>query len=208
MRTTWILLLGLVVATAATPLFAGEPAVISAPNPKLREFLGSSLADPLQSYYGNTVVCLAAASGQELCHVWYNRDGSFVLFDAGMARTGHYTVGSMRADGKVPVCFYADSPKRVNPPELVVPMPAPPPAAGAKPATLVCRTDNFRTVCSRKDADSLTDDEKKLAQGDHFYNGICYPLGPRNVGDVWFEDDDPLPGQLGMDKMMLLPGHQ
>lgn len=184
-------------------------------SPKMSEYLGGAVRDPLENYYDNTLVCAAAQSGQDLCHLWLNRDGTFINFDANAAHTGHYTVGPVRADGKVPVCQYWDSPKNVNPPELITPM-GPPAAAGmgaATPATvMICKNENHRTNCTRGvDPGTLSDEDKKAANrsmGERFYNGMCYPLGPRNVGDMWFEDDDPLPGQLGLDKMFLLPGRQ
>jgi hypothetical protein len=37
---------------------------------------------------------------------------------------------------------------------------------------------------------------------------MCYPIGPQDPGDIWFEADDPLPGQLGKDRMLLIPGRQ
>ena len=166
--------------------------------------------DPLEAYYDNTLVCAAAKTGNDLCHLWLYRDGSFINFDAGGAKRGHYSVGPIRADGKVPVCQYWDTPAVVGPAELQPSMGAPPAAAAAR-RVLICRTSNYRTTCQRVDPDVLTAQERKdadLTMGERFYRGMCYPIGPHAVGDIWFEADDPLPGQLAMDKMLLLPGRQ
>jgi hypothetical protein len=188
--------------------------------PKMSDFIGSFQRDPLENYYDNTLVCAAAKDGQDLCHLWLYRDGSFINFDGNGAHTGHYTVGPARADGKVPVCQFWDSPKNVNPAELNQPMmqSAPPQAAtpqaaaASAPGGMMCKNSNFRSDCYRGvDASKLSDADKKLvnlSMGERFYNGLCYPLGPHNVGDMWFEDDDPLPGQWGMDRLFLLPGRQ
>jgi hypothetical protein len=186
--------------------------------PKMSDFIGSFQRDPLENYYDNTLVCAAAKDGQDLCHLWLDRDGSFINFDGNGAHTGHYTVGPARADGKVPVCQFWDSPKNVNPPELNMPMSVPVaaasslPTAAALPGGMMCKNNNFRSDCYRGvDASKLSDADKKLvnlSMGERFYNGLCYPLGSHNVGDMWFEDDDPLPGQWGMDRLFLLPGRQ
>jgi hypothetical protein len=175
--------------------------------------------DPLEAYYDNTAVCAAAQTGNDLCHLWLNRDGSMIIFDPGEAKTGHYSVGPMRADGKVPVCLHWDSPAMVSPAEVRPRIGPPPPpvgpstVAGAPAAGVsICRNDKFRTTCSfNVDPATLSDEERKetnLSMGERFYRGMCYPLGPHYVGDVWFEADDPLPGQLGMDKMLLVPGRR
>jgi hypothetical protein len=61
------------------------------------------------------------------------------------------------------------------------------------------------------DLSTLTPEQRSVAtrsMGERFYHGMCYPIGPHQVGDVWFEADDPLPGELGMDRMLLIPGRQ
>lgn len=198
--------------------------------PKLGSFVGSATRDPLENYYGNTVVCAAAQTGQDLCHLWLYPDGSFINFDQNGAHTGHYTVGPVRADGKVPVCQYWDTTNMMVPKELQTPMPGAAPqggppagnapagapqaaaAAGMGAGVMVCKNENHRTTCTRGvDPSTLSEADKKASQmsmGDRFYNGMCYPLGPHNVGDMWFEFDDPLPGQWGLDRMFMLPGHQ
>jgi hypothetical protein len=179
-------------------------------NAKPRKF---TIDDPLEVYYDNTLVCAAAKTGNDLCHLWLNRDGSFINFDAGEAKTGHYTVGPVRADGKVAVCQYWDNPNMISPSEVKPQMPAPPPpVAGASAGVMICRTDGYRTTCLRGvDPETLSEQDRKAANrsmGERFYNGMCYPIGPHEVGDIWFEADDPLPGQQGMDRMLLIPGRQ
>jgi hypothetical protein len=194
------------------------------------------LADPLENYYGNTLVCAAAQTLNDLCHLWLNRDGSFINFDSGEAKTGHYVTGPRRADGKVAVCQYWDTPTMVTPEEISPrrggPPPAPAPAAGGSaPPTaggppgggaanggapgggvMICATQNYRSTCLRGvDEATLTADDRKLiptGMGDRFYKGLCYPIGPHDVGDIWFEKDDPLPGQLGTDRVLLIRGRQ
>jgi len=168
-------------------------------------------ADPLANYYDNTLVCAAAQTGNDLCHLWLNRDGSFINFDVGEAKSGHYQVGPRRADGKVPVCQYWDTPDMVTPAEIAPHM-GPPPAAAGKAGAMVCKNHNFRTTCVRGvDPAALSAEEKALiagSMGERFYGGMCYPIGPHDPGDIWFEQDDPLPGQLGKDKVLLLQGRQ
>jgi hypothetical protein len=167
--------------------------------------------DPLEAYYDNTAVCAAAQTGNDLCHLWLNRDGSMIIFDPGEAKRGHYSVGPLRADGKAPVCLHWDSPAMISPVE-VRPQMGPPPSATKSTGVSICRNRNFRTTCLRDvDAATLTDEDRgavNLDMGQRFHRGMCYPLGPHRVGDIWFEADDPLPGQLGMDKMLLLPGRR
>lgn len=193
-------------------------------------------ADPLENYYENTLVCAAAQTLNDLCHLWLNRDGSFVNFDANEAKMGHYTTSPRRADGKVQVCQYWDTPLMVTPAELSSrnPMPAPapapggagpgagagpaagmagaPPAGGGGPPAMVCKNQNDRTTCVRGvNAATLSDEDKKLTagtMGDRFHGGMCYPIGPHDPGDIYFEKDDPLPGQLGMDRVLLIRGRQ
>lgn len=166
----------------------------------------------LHAYLGNTLVCAAAKTGNDLCHTWLESDGTFVTFDNSGVRSGHFTVGPVRPDGRVPICRYWDSLTLVTPAELAPKMMMPPPAAGTKPQVQVCDTQNFHTSCPRVDRDSLTPEQTKVAsysmtQRFH-YVGVCYAHGPHKVGDTWYEWDDPLPGQLGLDREILLPGHQ
>jgi hypothetical protein len=166
--------------------------------------------DPLEIYFENTLVCAAARSGRDLCHLWLNRDGTFINFDAGEAKTGHYTTGPMRPDGKVPVCQFWDSPSMVTPAEIA-PRMGPPVPMPATHGTL-CTTEDFRTTCRRPvELASLPPEQQAIAKrsmGERFYHGMCYPIGPHRVGDDWFEADDPLPGELGMDRVLLIPGRQ
>jgi hypothetical protein len=166
--------------------------------------------DPLEIYFENTLVCAAASSGRDLCHLWLNRDGTFINFDAGEAKTGHYATGPMRPDGKVPVCQYWDSPEMVTPAEIA-PRMGPPVTTPATVGTL-CTSEDFRTTCRRPvELASLPVEQQGIARrtmGERFYHGMCYPIGPRRVGDEWFEADDPLPGELGMDRVLLIPGRQ
>ena len=169
-------------------------------------------SDPLQSFYGNTVVCLAAAGGQDLCHQWFNPDGTFINIDGGGAHTGHYVVSAPRPDGKVQMCLYFDSAQ-----DIAVPRAAdagPPPGAPGRAAGLVvvCRQKDFKTTCERNvDPKTVAPaDQQHITRsaGDAFYKGMCYPMGRHAVGDVWFETDDPMPRELGTDKLMLLGGRQ
>ncbi len=231
LRHRLMALLGLCVLAAAAHAQAVSPEALAAfeKSTSMGAFVGSAQRDPLENMYGNTVVCAAAQTGQDLCHLWLERDGTFINFDSNGAHTGHYTVGPVRADGKVPVCQYWDTTNMIAPKEMGTDMPgaAPPAAAtgsapsgatsvaagmGAGGMTMVCKNENHRTTCMRGvDPDTLSEEEKKRSQwtmAERFYNGMCYPLGGHQVGDVWYEFDDPLPGQLGLDKMFLLPGHQ
>jgi hypothetical protein len=180
----------------------------------------------LENYYGNTLVCAAAITGNDLCHLWLNRDGTFINIDPTGGHAGHYRVGPVRADGKIPVCLKWNTPNLVMPPEIGLPAtersarkppagapPRPPEksASGAPPLAMMCKTAGFRTTCTRVDPATLSVEDRKIAMrtmGERFHNGMCYPLAPRSVGDTWFEDDDPLPGQAGKDKLLLLPGRR
>jgi hypothetical protein len=157
--------------------------------------------------------------------LWLNRDGSFINFDSGEAKAGHYTTGPRRADGKVAVCQYWDTPTMVTPEEISPRRGGPPPpapgggtggggagGAGAPGGVMICANQNYRSTCLRGvDPATLTAPERKLiptSMGDRFHKGLCYPIGPHDVGDIWFEKDDPLPGQLGMDRVLLVRGRQ
>jgi hypothetical protein len=164
--------------------------------------------DPLEAYFENTLVCAAAKSGRDLCHLWLNRDGTFINFDGGEAKTGHYATGPMRPDGKIPVCQYWDTPDMVTPAEIAPPMRLPTAAS----VGILCTRDHFRTTCQRGvELATLSPGQQSVAKrsmGERFYHGMCYPIGPHEVGDDWFEADDPLPGELGMDRLLLIPGRQ
>lgn len=190
-----------------------------------------STRHPLEPYLGNTMVCAAAETGNDLCHTWLERDGTFINMDPSGMHQGHYTVGAKRADGKVPFCYYYDSTKLVIPQAASAPQrpagpsPAPqaaqsPPVGQASPAApparrggVLCEIKNHESICRRYDSDAdLTDAQKTQLHysiAERFHHGMCYPL-PTNVkpGDVWWEDADPLPGQNGIDKMFLLKGHR
>jgi surface antigen-like variable number repeat protein len=168
----------------------------------------------LEKYFGNTLVCAAAQTSNDLCHMWLNRDGTFIIFDPNGAHTGHWRAGKVRADGRVPICRYWDLSAFVLPAELQSRAGGPPPsAAGAKPMTRICETHNFRTTCTAyQDVGQLSPELQRKARltmiESRHEDGICYAHGPHEVGDVWFEWDDPLPGQIGLDREMLLPGQQ
>jgi hypothetical protein len=178
--------------------------------------------DPLEYFYGNTLVCLASESGEDACHLWLNRDGSFLIADVTGGHAGHYRVGPERADGQVPVCLYWDTPNIISPAELPPPAPqqprsyrgAPGQRPPGPPPPMLCRTENFRTQCSAvDDLTSLSDPDRIIANrtmGERFHHGMCYPLGgqQRKPGAVWFETDVPLPAQGGRDKLMLLEGRR
>jgi hypothetical protein len=112
-----------------------------------------SWVDPLESYYGNTLVCAAAVTGNDLCHLWLSRDGSFINFDENGAHTGHYQVGPMRPDGKVPVCQFWDTSNMLFLPGVPRPMMGPPPVPGAAPSMMLCHTADFHTTCRRGPGD-------------------------------------------------------
>jgi hypothetical protein len=199
-------------AIVARSALAADAAVLS-PISDSAKATSVSWVDPLENYYGNTLVCAAAVTGNDLCHLWLSRDGSFINFDENGAHTGHYQVGPMRPDGKVPVCQFWDTTNMLFLPGVPRPMMGPPPGApGAAPGMMLCHTTDFHTSCRRGvDPATMTAQEIKESgrnMAERFYNGMCYPLGPHHVGDSWFEQDDPLPGQAGQDKLLLLPGRQ
>jgi hypothetical protein len=176
-----------------------------------------TVEDVLKNYYGNTLVCAAAITGNDLCHVWLNRDGTFINIDPTGGHAGHYRVGPLRADGKVPVCLYWDTPNLVMPREIGFPAPPRPSGVADRDVpvrpqpSLLCKTEGFRTTCTQVDPAALSTQDRKLAartMGERFHEGMCYPLAPKRVGETWFEDDDPLPGQAGKDKLLLLPGRR
>jgi len=49
-------------------------------SPKTHGAQASASADPLEIYYDNTLVCAAAKTLNDLCHLWLNRDGTFINF--------------------------------------------------------------------------------------------------------------------------------
>ncbi len=162
----------------------------------------------LAHYFGNTLVCAGAITGNDLCHLWLNRDGTFIEIDPTGGHAGHYRAGPVRADGKVPVCLYWDTPNMVMPPGLQ-PLPGATPAAfpGRVTAAILCRTSHFLTTCSRVDPASLSATERRMtSMGQRFHDGMCYPLADKRVGAIWFERDDPLPAQGARDKLLLVPG--
>lgn len=192
-------------------------------------------SDPLADYYGNTFVCAGGLDGDDACHIWLEKDGSFVMF-GGMqgGHHGHYQVGPLRSDGQVALCFYLDTTGIDIPPELEAHHPAPPmmpptgsgaaPAAGAGTAPpggpppgagggFGCDTVNFRTTCGPGHGKPALDAEGKplpLARAiiARFHDGMCYPMGGQKLGDHWVETDDPSPSQGGKDQAFLFPGHR
>ena len=194
-RTMW---------AAARPLAAaGLLALLGAAPPKAAH-------DPLEGYWGNTVVCASGARGNDLCHTWFERDGTFVNTDPTGMHRGHYTRGPMRADGKTPLCYHYDSDRMVVPAEAMGPPPGPPP--GGK-GGLICRTANFRTTCTRYSDDEGLDaaDRARLKWSivQRFHDGMCYPFpAGKKPGDSWYEEDDPLPSGNGIDRVFLLKGHR
>jgi hypothetical protein len=196
-------------------------------------------ADFLKNYFGNTLVCAASQTGEDVCHYWLNPDGTFVIIDSGGPHAGHWKLGPVRADGKTPVCQYWDSTAPVLPPELEMKMseasatstdaqvmsvladgavPARPDvvtseSSGAGEQTVCATNTDYKlTLCQRVPLRKLPMDaaNKTFLQAmvDRFHNGICYPHKSQNVGDVWFEPDDPLPNQGGLDKLMLIKGRR
>jgi len=169
----------------------------------------------LDKFFGNTLICAATQTGNDLCHMWLERDGSFIIFDPTGAHSGHWKTGVVRTDGRVPLCRYWDLSDFKAPAELgIAPLMAQAkPRPGVPTPAMLCTTTNFRTSCVRyPDRSKLTPEQQRLASRTMLQtrhdDGICYAHGPHEVGAVWFEWDDPLPGQLGLDREMLLPGHQ
>ncbi|MGA3159247.1 MAG: hypothetical protein ABSE43_16935 [Steroidobacteraceae bacterium] len=192
-------------------------------------------SDPLADYYGNTFVCAGGLDGDDACHIWLEKDGSFVMF-GGMqgGHHGHYQVGPLRSDGQVALCLYLDTTGIDIPPELEAHHPAPammpPTGSGAAPAAgagnvppggpppgagggFGCDTVNFRTTCGPGHGKPALDAEGKplpLARAiiARFHDGMCYPMGGQKLGDHWVETDDPSPSQGGKDQAFLFPGHR
>lgn len=191
-------------------------------------------SDPLADYYGNTFVCAGGIDGDDACHIWLEKDGSFVMF-GGMqgGHHGHYQVGPLRSDGQVALCFYLDTLGIDIPAELEAKHPGPPmpppatagdaagrsnPASpgGAPPGAggpMGCDTVNFRTTCGPGHGKvTLGADGKPLPLARaiiaRFHDGMCYPMGGQKLGDHWVETDDPSPSQGGKDQAFLIPGHR
>jgi hypothetical protein len=180
-----------------------------------------------KKYFGNTLICAATQTNNDLCHMWFESDGTFLIIDANGAYTGTWKTGKVRADGRVPICRYWDLTEFELPAELrPAPMvrPAPVPAANASAAGVantspapraarICETRNFRTTCtSYPDVSVLSPELQRKAartrlQANHD-EGSCYSHGPHEVGDAWWEWDNHSPGQLGLDREILLPGRQ
>ncbi|MGC3982343.1 MAG: POTRA domain-containing protein [Steroidobacteraceae bacterium] len=161
----------------------------------------------LYKYFGNTLICAAAGTSNDLCHTWMYEDGRMIQIDSNGAHTAHWVVGPVLADGRVPICQYWDTGRIVMPAELRA-------YTGLRwPAGNVCTTENYKTVCrnyddlSKESADTQRKGMRDMAQ--RFQEeGVCYPHGEHEVGTAWFEYGTPLPGQLGMDREILIPGHQ
>jgi hypothetical protein len=190
--------------------------------------------DPLADYYGNTFVCAGGIDADDACHIWLEKDGSFVMF-GGMqgGHHGHYKVGPLRSDGQLALCLYLDTTGIEIPAELEArhpgpPMPLPPAAAGAPGASappapggpppgamgpMGCDTADFRTTCGPGHGKPALDAAGKplpLARAiiARFHDGMCYPMGGQKLGDHWVETDDPSPSQGGKDQAFLIPGHR
>ncbi|MGC3980481.1 MAG: POTRA domain-containing protein [Steroidobacteraceae bacterium] len=180
----------------------------------------------MQNFLGNTLVCAAAQTGNDLCKLWLNKDGTFVIFDPNGAYTGKWVAGKTRADGRTPICRFWDLTDFQLPDELrgsgmMAPAPQAAAAAGmtAAPAATaprsarICETKNFRTICTvYPDVSKLSPELQSKAgrsrvQINH-EEGSCYAHGPHAIGDVWFEWDNYSPGQVGLDREILLKGQQ
>lgn len=171
--------------------------------------------DPLANFYDNTLVCLAAVGGQDLCHQWLNRDGTFINIDQGGAHTGHYTVSRPGDDGKVRICYFFDTRNTSSPSDLLRAGSGggpPPGAADGVQRVTVCRSTDSHTACQRNvDPATVPAGEQRYitrSAEDAFYKGMCYPMARHEVGDVWFETGDPMPRDLGTDKVMLVRGRR
>lgn len=170
--------------------------------------------DPLAGYYGNTMICAAGQAGNDLCHIWLERDGTMVNIDPGGIHKGRYTRGPRRKDGKVPICLFYDTPNLVIPAEAM----APPPGAAAMPPRerppggVICAISHYRSTCTIHDSEQGLDERQKakfrLTIAARFHEGMCYPLPAAQPGQSWFEEDDPMPSQNGIDKVFLVKGHR
>lgn len=165
--------------------------------------------DPLEHYYGNTLICGASVTGEDACHQWMERNGTTHGGTALRGKSsGTFKVGPRRPDGEVPVCYSQD--KRAKPsPALPAEIKLPPsrmkdPNAGT---VAICSNKDFYTTCRHVPRKDLTDQQVAAAMEWRQNNPVCYPLGYHEVGDVWFEKDDPLPTQDGLDKLWLIRGH-
>lgn len=172
----------------------------------------------MQNFLGNTLVCAAAQTGNDLCKLWLNADGTFTIFDVNGAWTGKWVAGKTRVDGRTPICRYWDLSEFQLPEELRSGTAAPA-AAGmaATPAATrsarICETKNFRTVCTTyPDVSQLSPELQRKAGRTRLEmnneEGSCYAHGPHAIGEAWFEWDNHSPGQLGLDREILLKGQQ
>lgn len=171
-----------------------------------------SAGDPLEGYYGNTMICAAGQTGNDLCHIWLERDGTMVNIDPGGIHKGRYTRGPRRRDGKVPVCLYYDTPNLVLPAQVMAPPPGAPPPPPLPKGGVACSIKDFRSDCriheSVEGLDPATAAKVRMTIAERFHAGMCYPLPPRRPGESWYEDDDPMPSQNGIDKVFLVEGHR
>lgn len=175
----------------------------------------------MQNFLGNTVVCAAAQTGNDLCKLWLNADGTFIIFDPNGAYSGKWAAGKTRVDGRTPICRYWDTSEFQLPDELrggmTAPAAAPAAANPSAPPTprsaRICETKNFRTMCtSYPDVTKLSPELQRKATRSRLEmnheEGSCYAHGPHAIGDAWFEWDNHSPGQLGLDREILLKGQQ
>ncbi|MFT3807384.1 hypothetical protein [Arenimonas sp.] len=167
-------------------------------------------------------MCAAAQTGNDLCKLWLNADGTFLIFDANGAYTGKWVAGKTRADGRTPICRYWDLSEFQLPEELRAGNMMAAPAAStagmaAQPAAprsaRICETKNFRTICtSYPDVSQLSAELQRKATRSRLEmnheEGSCYAHGPHAIGEAWFEWDNHSPGQLGLDREILLKGQQ
>lgn len=158
---------------------------------------------------GNTQVCASAGTSNDLCHAWVKADGTLIQIDSNGPHAAHWIAGPVQADGRLAICQYWDTGRIVMPPELM--QPTSPLGKGGS----VCVTKDFRTAC--KNYDDLSGLEPELQRkgkrtmAQRFQEeGVCYQASYYQypVGSAWFGAGNPLPGQLGLDRMILLPGHQ
>lgn len=175
------------------------------------------LSANMKNFLGNTLICAAAQTGNDLCHLWLNKDGTFMIFDANGAYTGKWKAGKVRADGRTPICRYWDISDFQMPDELRaggMPMPAANPAGVNAPRSArICETKNWRTICtSYPDVSKLSPELQRKANRSRLQmnneEGSCYAHGAHEMNTAWFEWDNHSPGQLGLDREILLPGQQ